>query len=62
MWQETATDVWESEKCGARLLRVRRIGNEWAWFVKAIPDGEVVDEGFAPSADDAKTAAEESEA
>lgn len=62
MWKEVETDVWESEKCGARLLIVRRFQNEWAWYSKGIPDGEVVDEGFAKSAEDAKVAAEESEA
>ena len=62
MWRQTAEEEWESEKCGARLLIVRRFQNEWAWYSKGIPDGDVVDEGFAKTADDAKRAAEESEA
>ena len=61
-WDQVETDVWTRVKCGARRLRVRKVGSVWAWDSSAVEDGEVLDEGLADSFDDAVNAANESEA
>lgn len=64
MWNLQEDGSWVREKCGARLLTVLPSdgARAWAWYVNAKDNGNRLDEGCADSLEEAKAAAEESEA